>query len=108
MGEADGGLASRTISYEPEELTSRIATGQVSRSKDRLAAGFDDTKRRVDVALATNMISVGLDIERLGLMAVTGQPKTAAEYIQSTSRVGRLENANRAGLVVTLLNMAIR
>ena len=40
VGEADAGLASRTISYEPEELTSRIATGQVSQSKDRLAAGF--------------------------------------------------------------------
>ena len=84
------------------ELTSRVSTDKVAEARRRLEAPFHDPQR-VDCAIATNMISVGLDIPRLGLMVVLGQPKTHAEYIQATSRVGR--DDARPGLVVTLLNI---
>jgi hypothetical protein len=84
------------------ELTSRENTDRVAAAKEALVKPCSDPHHGVDVALATNMISVGLDIGRLGLMVVQGQPKAAAEYIQATSRVGRL--ADKPGLVLALLN----
>ena len=102
VGEAEGLFDNRQIGYEPVELTSRVSTAEVADAKRRLALSFDE-KNRVDVAIATNMISVGLDITRLGLMVVFGQPKTSAEYIQATSRVGR--DPERPGLVVTIFNI---
>ena len=102
LNEAQGMFSDRQISVDPVELTSRVGTAQVSEAKRRLALPAEE-KDTVDVALATNMISVGLDITRLGLMVVVGQPKTTSEYIQATSRVGR--EASRPGLVVTLLNI---
>ncbi|EDX83177.1 Helicase conserved C-terminal domain protein [Synechococcus sp. PCC 7335] len=103
-GEEISLFANRKIK-EPLELTSRVNTSQVAEAKSRLETTFhhEDAKKAVDVALATNMISVGLDISRLGTMVVLGQPKTASEYIQTTSRVGR--DDKRPGLVVTLLNL---
>ena len=99
----DSPFADRKIK-EPMELTSRVSTDDVAKAKQRLEATFGpNAAETVDVALATNMISVGLDITRLGLMVVQGQPKTAAEYIQATSRVGR--DHSRPGLVVTVLNL---
>lgn len=94
-------VADRTIKFDVLELTSRVDTADVALAKHRLSKpyGNDDF---VNVAIATNMISVGLDITRLGLMLVFGQPKTTAEYIQASSRVGR---GKTPGLVVTLYNI---
>ena len=92
----------RATFSEVLELTSRVSTGKVAEARRRLEVAFSD-KQHVDCAIATNMISVGLDIPRLGLMVVLGQPKTHAEYIQATSRVGRSDK--KPGLVVTLLNI---
>jgi len=102
-----------------EELTSRIGASGIPWILDRLETDFDPQKEQMrkqqkragkkvtlleplDVLLATNMISVGVDVKRLGLMVVSGQPKTTAEYIQATSRVGR----NKPGLVLTVYNWA--
>jgi hypothetical protein len=101
-GEQEGLFEDRKIAYEVVELTSRVSTDKVADAKRKLGRSFHEDDR-VDVAIATNMISVGLDIVRLGLMVVLGQPKTSAEYIQATSRVGR--DPERPGLVVTLLNI---
>ncbi len=102
VGEKTSPFVARPRLTEPRELTSRVNTSEVAKTKQDLALPHSN-KDHVDVALATNMISVGLDIQRLGLMVVLGQPKTAAEYIQATSRVGR--NEKQPGLVVTLLNI---
>lgn len=100
------GLPRRNIT-DPDELTSRIESWKIPGLLKRLDNPFPRGKSDwpVDVLLATNMISVGVDIDRLGLMVVTGQPKTTAEYIQATSRVGR----KHPGLVVTMYNwMGVR
>lgn len=87
---------------ETLELTSREKTSEIASHKVRLDLPFTD-ERSCDVLLASNMISVGVDIPRLGLMAIAGQPKTVSEYIQASSRVGR---GKFPGLVVTCLNVA--
>lgn len=83
------------------ELTSREPSADIPSHLSRMAVQYpsDDALAAI---LATNMISVGVDIDRLGLMAVMGQPQTTSEYIQATSRVGR----QHPGLVVTMLNAA--
>jgi len=87
------------------ELTSRVSNADIPKYLDQLEVPFDgafdpsagiyvsqrapEAPRPIDVVLATNMFSVGVDVNRLGLMVVNGQPKGTAEYIQATSRVGR-------------------
>ena len=83
------------------ELTSRIPMGAVARTRTDLSLPWSE-KSSIDVLLASNMISVGIDIDRLGLMVLAGQPKTSSEYIQASSRVGR--NVAWPGLVVTCFN----
>jgi hypothetical protein len=100
------GLAPRVLTYDAvDELTSRKGGTDIPDVLDALEAVFDPAlrgkqRKPLDVLLATNMLSVGVDVQRLGLMVVAGQPKTTAEYIQATSRVGRAH----PGLVCTVLN----
>ncbi|WP_428386436.1 DISARM system helicase DrmA [Mucisphaera sp.] len=103
LGETRGLFQDRKTFSEVVELTSRVPTNKVAEARSRLESGYHDIKRRIDCAIATNMISVGLDIPRLGTMVVLGQPKTHSEYIQATSRVGR--DDTRPGVVLTLLNI---
>src|SRR5690606_39038159 len=84
----------------PIELTSRVSSSEIPDLLEQLELKQGD-EDAVDSVLASNMISVGVDVTRLGLMLVQGQPKTIAEYIQATSRVGR---GSVPGLVVTLYN----
>ncbi|WP_254622874.1 helicase-related protein [Rhodococcus sp. W8901] len=83
------------------ELSSRAGSSEIPSRLKQLDVKLPD-RDVLDVLLATNMISVGVDIDRLGLMAVMGQPQTTAEYIQATSRVGR----RHPGLVAVMFNSA--
>ena len=112
------GLAKRFVdTWGIEELTSRKGASDIPKILDRLESSFDPqasdngkkkkfdfSKMPIDAVLATNMISVGVDVSRLGLMVVAGQPKATAEYIQATSRVGR--DRPGPGIVCTVYNWA--
>lgn len=82
-----------------EELTSRKKAQEIPQLLTQMEKTMDEAGV-LDGVLATNMISVGVDVDRLGTMFVQGQPKTTSEYIQATSRVGR----KYPGIVFVLLN----
>jgi hypothetical protein len=85
----------------PRELTSRLEATEIIKTLKDLDNEYSKSDNKaINVLLATNMISVGVDVSRLDLMAVAGQPKQTAEYIQATSRVGR----TYPGLVFTMYN----
>lgn len=103
LGEEYSVMQDRPRFSEVVELTSRVSTSDVSKARERLNKPFIKQTDYVDSAIATNMISVGLDIPRLGTMVVFGQPKTHSEYIQATSRVGR--DDKKPGIVIDVLNI---
>jgi hypothetical protein len=88
-----------------EELTSRLSQAEIVRMMDRLSVPYGQAQQNemLDACLASNIIEVGIDIDRLSLMGVIGQPKTTATYIQVTGRVGR-RWWERPGLVLTIYN----
>lgn len=94
------------LPHRTEELTSRIDSSKIKSILNKLETNFSYEKVAnkeygfIDLVLATNMISVGIDISRLNIMLVNGQPRNIAEYIQASSRVARKEG----GIVLALLD----
>jgi len=88
---------------EPLELTSRMQSHEISQAIDDLKTELNPKKKQLplDVCLASNIIEVGVDIDRLSVMAVVGQPKSTAQYIQVTGRVGR-RWYERPGVIFTI------
>ena len=85
-----------------EELTSRLRNDEVPDAIRKLEVTTDsETEKAIDACIASSIIEVGIDIDRLSLMCIVGQPKTTAQYIQVSGRVGR-KWWERPGLVCTL------
>lgn len=84
-----------------KELTGRLTSDQIPGAISALEAQCGGPATPVDVCLASNIIEVGIDIDRLSLITVVGQPKTTSQYIQVTGRIGR-KWWDRPGLVVTI------
>lgn len=98
------GLDKRRLLNQVEELTGRISSNELPRMLDLLERSVEDGGA-LDAILVTNIIEVGVDVDRLSLMSVVGQPKSGSTYIQATGRVGRRWK-ERPGLIVTLYNHA--
>jgi hypothetical protein len=88
--------------WRVRELTGRLNSSQVPEAISALeVTTTSESDDPVDVCMASNIIEVGVDIDRLSLISVVGQPKTTSQYIQVTGRVGR-QWWDRPGLVVTI------
>jgi len=83
-----------------DELTSRKNANEIPEILEQLDVGLENKARPLDVLLCTNMIQVGIDIDRFGVMIINGQPKQTSEYIQATGRIGR----QFPGLIITSYN----
>lgn len=85
----------RRLIVNSDELTSRVSTTELNETLDKLEKieyskeNIAEKKYASNVLLATNMISVGIDVARLNVMLMIGQPKLTSEYIQASSRIGR-------------------
>ncbi|MCJ1671847.1 helicase [Rathayibacter sp. VKM Ac-2929] len=90
--------SSAVRSYAVEELNSNVRDSELIELLNRLGEG-PDSDGVIDALAATNILSVGIDVDRLGLMLVNGHPKSTSEYIQATSRVGR---GTVPGIVITM------
>ena len=88
-------LTSRRLIVNSDELTSRVSTTELNETLDKLERieyskdNIEAKRYASNVLLATNMISVGIDVARLNVMLMVGQPKLTSEYIQASSRIGR-------------------
>ena len=81
-------------------LSGRSSSGEVSdviHRVDRSPEWEDPT--HLDSIVATNMISHGVDLERINLMVMDSFPAETLEYIQASSRNGR----KKVGLVAVVL-----
>lgn len=90
------------------ELTSRRRSDEIPKAIEQLQIRYVPGQERqdaIDICLASNIIEVGVDIDRLGLMTIVGQPKTTAQYIQVSGRVGRRADVS-PGLVITIYGAA--
>jgi hypothetical protein len=101
------GITTKRRFPQLRELTSALPQAKIPEVLDEMAIALPKKGEMadaepLDIIFATNMISVGVDVDRLGLMLINGQPKSTSEYIQASSRIGRPRSS--AGIVIAIYN----